>query len=288
MIFIPNIWNYHFRANLSRSTGPPASAILRLVKFNQIVKSRLNYFTAVLKTAIVANLLLLSFTQTYPQEIVIRKVELNNGKILLHYDLMDDNPDHRYFLQLYSSMDNFAKPLKKVTGDIGIGIPIGNNKVVTWDVSGELNTKHEGTIFLSIKGQVYIPFIIFTHFSDHLVFRRGKSYFLTWSAEKLEGNLNFDLYHGENKIWTLPDVPNTGRMKLVIPIRLKPADNFQFRISDSEDDNKLVYTDKFKIIRRIPIGAKIGLSAIVTAAAIILLQPQPTSDEIPDPILPKL
>jgi hypothetical protein len=225
---------------------------------------------------------------TCAQEIVIRQVELNNGNVILHYDLTDDNPEHNYTLRLYSSKDNFIQPLTKVTGDIGVNVPVGGNKQVTWNAREELDSGFNGNITMELKGQVYIPFITISHFEDYGTFKRGKPYDLTWSGGRGDNVLNFDLYRGNEKIWTQPNVANSGNLTLVIPTNVKPGKKYLFRISDAHNPDEVVYTIEFSVKRKVPLGVKLGAGLVVAAgAAAIYSQLQPKSEnEIPDPVMP--
>ena len=204
------------------------------------------------------------------QDIVINSVELNNGKVLLHYTLNDDNPEHQYTLRLYSSKDNFVQPLNNVSGDIGVAVPVGGNKQVTWDARNELDSGFDGSVALQIKGQIYVPFITLSHFEDYGTLKRGKPYDITWSGGRGDNVLNFDLYHGNEKVWTQPNVANTGNLSLVIPTNVKPGRKYIFRISDAKNPDEVVYTVEFMIQRKIPQVVRIG-AAVIAAGGIAVL-----------------
>src|SRR5271154_934813 len=78
------------------------------------------------------------FSKASAQNVTIRNIELAGEKVVVHYDLDDNDPNHEYLLSLYSSRDNFASPLTKVTGDIGPEVKPGTGKRVEWNVLQEL------------------------------------------------------------------------------------------------------------------------------------------------------
>ena len=225
---------------------------------------------------------------TYAQDITINQVELKDGKVVVHYDLNDNDTEHQYTLRLYTSIDNFVQPMNKVTGDIGIAVPVGGNKEVIWDARNELDSGFSGSVALQIKGQLYVKFISLSHFEDIGTFKRGKPYNLTWSGGRGDNVMNFDLYHGKEKVWTQPNVANSGNLTLVIPTNVKPGRNYIFRISDSKDPDEVVYTVKFNIKRKIPLGFKIGVGLIAGGAIGYLLSTgtNPTESKIGEPPLP--
>jgi len=46
------------------------------------------------------------------QTAIIRKIELAGEKIIVHYDLDDNNPNNEYQINLFASKDKFSAPLK--------------------------------------------------------------------------------------------------------------------------------------------------------------------------------
>lgn len=224
-----------------------------------------------------------SFRPAHAQQVVIKQVELSGGKVVLHYDLNDDNTEHRYTLRLYSSKDNFVQPLAKVTGDVGPGIPVGGNKQMTWDARSELGSGYDGSVSLRISGQLYIPFITLSHFEDFGAFKRGKAYPVTWSGGRGDNIMNWDLYRGEKKVWTKADVANTGKFNLVIPMDVKSGRNYTFRISDTKDPDEVIFTNEFSIKSKIPMAFKIGAGIIVAGGVYVITQ---LFKPIPDPPAP--
>jgi hypothetical protein len=245
-----------------------------------------------LRKAMTGILLLCPSFLIHAQDVVIRQVELKDGNVVLHYDLVDENQDRKYTLRLYSSKDNFVQPLTLVTGDIGIGVPVGGNKQVTWNAREELDSAFSGNISLELKGQVYIPFITLSGFEDYGTFKRGKAYDLTWSGGRGDNVLNFDLYHGDEKVWTQPNVANSGNLTLVIPTDVKPGRKYIFRISDAKNPDEVIYTVEFNVKRKVPQVVRIATMAAIVGGAAILINSfggagTPEEPKIGEPPLPK-
>src|SRR5258708_14843728 len=91
------------------------------------------------------------------QTVSIKKIELAGEKVLVFYDLEDNNPNNQYLLNLYSSKDNFATPLSKVKGDVGSEVKAGMNKKIEWTLRQEFGG-FKGKISLEIRGKVFVPF----------------------------------------------------------------------------------------------------------------------------------
>ena len=216
---------------------------------------------------LILSLFILSYSfSCSAQDVAINTVELKNGMVVLHYNLLDSNTEHQYTLRLYSSKDNFVQPLEKVAGDIGVAVPVGGNKTITWDARAELDSGFDGSVSLQLKGQIYTPFITLSHFEDIGTFKRGRPYELTWSGGRGDNVMNFDLYRGDEKVWTQANVANSGNLTLVIPTNVKPGKKYVFRISDAKNPDEVVYTVQFQIKRKIPLGVKVAAGLVVVGA----------------------
>lgn len=230
--------------------------------------------------------ILFIFSSVWSQNIEIKEILLNQGQVILKFNIKDPNPERKYSIHLYSSSDNFIQRLEKVSGDIGVGIPVGDNKEIIWDPYEEYGSDFKGDISLDIKASIYIPFITLDKFEDYGdTFKRGKPYPLTWSGGRGDNQLIFDLYQGERKITVLDERPNNGKWVMNIPTNVKPGKDFRLRISDKSNKDEVVYTNYFSVKRKIPLWLKSGVGLVIVGigAKIILNE----SLGIPDPPEPK-
>ena len=200
------------------------------------------------------------------QEVQINKIELQAGDVIVSYELQDENPDRRYSIHLYSSQDNFIQPLEFVEGDIGIDIAVGGNKQVTWHAVDELGTDFTGDMSLELQGNIYTPFITLESFESYGTLKRGKPYNFTWAGGRGDNVLKFELYQGDTRITTFEERPNVGNTALIIPTDVKPGKGYRFRVSDIRNMDEIVYSGTFNVKRKIPLGVKLGLAAIVGGA----------------------
>ena len=211
----------------------------------------------------------LSFFPGKAQEVTIQRVEIEGKDVIVHYALIDDVVQRRYTLWLYSSNDDFIKPLEYVTGDIGVDIPVGGNKKAVWNVGEELGNEFKGNIRLELKGRLYLPFIELNAFDDFKTFKRGRSYTITWSGGRGNNVLNFDLYKGDKRIHTFANIANVGTYNLEFPMEVKPSRDYRFRISDNRNQDEVVFSSVFAIKRKVPLGVKtLGSIAISVGIAI--------------------
>ena len=208
-------------------------------------------------------LLLTSVYITYAQEVIITDIKRVADKIEVRYDIIDEKPDHSYSMQLYSSQDNFIQPLENVEGDVGIDIPVGGNKKITWNAKEALGADFDGTLVLELKGSLYVPFITFEGLEEGAIFKRGKPHDLTWSGGRGDNILNFELYRGDNLVKSFEERPNVGNTRLIIPTDVKPGKNYRLMISDTRNREEVIYTSTFIIKRKVPLGLKIGIGVLV-------------------------
>ena len=212
-------------------------------------------------------LLFAGFTvKSIAQEVRINRVELKGGNVELFYDLIDDNPNRRYSLHLYTSQDNFIQPMQNVEGDIGIDIAVGGNKQVIWHASEELGADFSGDMSLELQGNIYTPFIALESFEAYGTLKRGKPYNFTWAGGRGDNVLKFELYQGETRVYTFEERPNVGNTTLVIPTDVRPGQDYRFRVSDVRNRDEIVYSGTFGVKRKLPLGLKLGLAAIAGGA----------------------
>ncbi|MEM9324245.1 MAG: Ser-Thr-rich GPI-anchored membrane family protein [Bacteroidota bacterium] len=231
------------------------------------------------------------------QDVDIKSVVLKGGDVIVNYDLLDTDLDHRYTLNLFSSLDEFVQPLELVEGDIGIDQEVGGNKQVVWHAREELGADFKGSFSLDLKGRLYIPFVVLNNFDSYEKLKRGRPYNLTWAAGRGSSVLTFDLFNKKDElVHTFTNVANVGEYELVIPKSVKPGRGYYMEISDQSNKDDLIRTEPFNINRKVPLlltGALIG--AALTSGYVILTNlpsdssdpsPDPGSTFLPDPVLP--
>jgi hypothetical protein len=218
------------------------------------------------------------------QDFRIQKVDLNNDKIFIYYNLLDTFPGHTYSINLYHSRDNFISPLQKTRGDIGMEVKPGINKKIEWAAKEELGPNFSaGEVSLEVKGRLYVPFIRLD--GEYPTMSRGKKYELTWTGGTQQNILNFDLYQGNKKITSFSNIANVGHYTILIPTSVKPGQEFRFRISDTKNKDQVVFSKIFTIERRVPLLLKIVPPVLLGIGTYWLIQsnkPKPL-DEPPNP-----
>lgn len=236
---------------------------------------------------ILALLMTFFFSKALSQEVQINRIELDGGDVIVSYELLDENPDRRYSLHLYSSQDNFIQPLEFVEGDIGIDIDVGGNKKVTWHASEELGADFTGDMSLELQGNIYVPFIELESFEAYGTIKRGKPYDFTWAGGRGDNVLNFELYQEDKRVKVFEERANVGNTALIIPNDVKPGKNYRFRISDVRNMDEVVYSGTFNVKRKVPLVFKLG-TAFAAGVVVGVLNPFSSGeDPIPEPPRPE-
>ncbi|MCB0491591.1 MAG: GPI anchored serine-threonine rich family protein [Cyclobacteriaceae bacterium] len=207
-------------------------------------------------------------TPVFCQKVQINKVELAGEKIVVHYDLDDTTPGHEYLLNLYSSVDNYNSPLAKVTGDIGPEVKPGTGRKAEWAIRDEYGG-YKGKIALEIRGKVYVPFVKLTNFNVPQSYKRGKSYPLHWKPGA-NNPINVELYRGDLRINGVTNLPNSGSYTLDIPSKAKTGGDYKLKISDTRNNDEVIWSSPFKVKTKVPLFLKIlPVAAIGGAAAFV-------------------
>jgi len=222
------------------------------------------------------------------QEFSIKKVEIAGDKVFVFYDLIDTISSRTYTINLYSSRDSYVSPLVRVDGDLGLEVKPGRNRRITWNAKDELGADFEGKVGLEVKGKLYVPFIRFQGFKDHIVRKRGVPFDIVWSGGRANSLINFELLK-DDKLINVPQnnvAASVGKATIRIPKNIKPGDNYRFRIIDSKNKDDVVYTDAFRVKRKIPLVLQVLPVLVVGSVIYIITRQEDPVPEIADPITP--
>jgi hypothetical protein len=219
------------------------------------------------------------------QQFSIKRLEVAGDRINLYYDLADTIASRTYTITLFSSHDNFISPVQNASGDLGLEVKPGSNKKISWNVKEELGADFEGKVGLEVRGRLYIPFVRLDGLNKS--FKRLRPAEITWTGGTQQNILNFDLYRGEDKVTSFPNIANVGHYTLTMPTTVKPGKGYKFKITDIRNKDQIVYSAPFTVKRKIPLLLKAAPLIVIGAVAslIIAARKSPRKD-IPDPITP--
>jgi len=202
------------------------------------------------------------------QTITTKQVEVQGNKVIVHYKLEDPNSDHLYAIGLYSSKDNFATPLTRVTGDVGTEVKPGPDNKIAWDIKSELGD-FKGNLTFEVRGRVFIPFVKLTNLIEGDVFKRGKNYPIVWASGNLTGQVNVELFQGQERIWGENNLPNSGRYDWFVPSGTKKGSNYVLKFTNTKDRNDVVVSKTFTIKPKIPFLLKAAAFIVVGGGVVV-------------------
>lgn len=110
-----------------------------------------------MKKAILTGFLLILIAKTAnAQSIPIMTAKVNGENVLITYDLVGWVDGEIYEVEVYSSLDDYTKPLENVDGDIGVQRP-GYEKLITWEAKKSIGF-FTGDITFEIRASlIYSP-----------------------------------------------------------------------------------------------------------------------------------
>jgi hypothetical protein len=221
-------------------------------------------------------LFLCTSPQVYAQEIELNRVFSKEGQVHFNYNLHDQEANKKYQLRLYGSQDNFISPLNFVKGDVGLEVSPGQNKEIIWNATEALGADFDGKMSFELRARVYVPFVSLNDFNEYKVMKRSQDYEVTWTGGRSTNVLTIDLYKGEQKMVSYPNIANAGHYTMEIPKSLKPGKDYRMKISDKNNKDEVVYSDLFELKRRIPLVLQ-GVSGVFVAAGVYFLITQTQS-----------
>jgi hypothetical protein len=87
-------------------------------------------------------------------------------------------------------------------------------------------------------------------------FKRGKAIQISWKTENTNP-VHIELYKGTKWIAGELDQPNSGSYSLMIPPYTDAGKDYRIRITDARDPNRVIVSDNFRVIPKIPALVKV-------------------------------
>lgn len=225
--------------------------------------------------------LLLASSTIAAQKATIKNIELAGEKVIVYYDLEDNNPNNEYQINLFASKDKFSAPLTKVIGDVGPDVKPGVGRKMEWNLREEYGS-FKGKLSLEIRGRVFVPFVKLKDFDAAKNYKRGKNYSLFWRP----GNTNpihIELYKGSQRVGGELNHPNNGTYSLSIGHRVKPGKDYRLKITDSKQSEEIVYSEYFKVSPKLPLLVKL-IPGLVVLGGVAVLAGSASKEKGPQPI----
>ena len=175
----------------------------------------------------------ISYFNTSGQTVQNLNAFFANGKVTVTYDVVGAKPNQTYSINLYGSHDNFASPLKQVTGDVGNNIMAGFGKRIIWDATAELGT-YSGQLSFKVKGEMNaLPFVLKTPVGGGKV-KRGKNLNIGWEGGRPDQNVKLTVFKGNDQVQDLGETRNTGAFVWSIPKKFEKG-TYSIKLSTGQE-----------------------------------------------------
>lgn len=223
------------------------------------------------------------FGQTL-RDIRAEALDAEGRKIEIYYTLEDDVVvPTTYKVTLYAVIDNNRTQLYRVSGDIGDSVAVGSNRIV-WDADLEYPRLRANVAF---EIRVVSNFVIFKPERD-VTMKRKNQYTFEWFGEgSTTDSLKLELYQYNTKVTDLDRVFGNFYYTWDIPGKIAPGDEYQLKITGTDQTKIVAFSNKFNIRRKVPLLAKVGVLTLGAAAIAAALLTDIFTGRDPLPEIPK-
>ncbi len=210
-------------------------------------------------------------------------MSIENDLVVVRYDFLNGEADEVYEFYLYSSHDNFQKPLQQTTGDVGKGIKTGAGKVIYWNAKKELGN-FKGDLSLRIRGDKYIPIVTYQNIFQNTRIKRGSRFDIQWKPGDKSTHILFSVTRRGVPVVDPVIVENNGSFVWALPDNVSPGKGYAVRIADTNNLLREETSQSFSVARKSSLGLKMIPAALVAGGiAAILLMGSEDEDAIPQP-----
>jgi hypothetical protein len=192
------------------------------------------------------------------------------NSVIISYDLVGSATGQTFDVQLKSSHNNFATPLKEVSGDVGKGQEAGFAKTITWNAMKEIGV-FSGNISFEVVATLTFTPLQFTQPTAGAGVKIGKPSDVRWEGGATNASLNMQLMRSNQKLFDIGDVGNSGSYTWNVPKTLEKGENYSLRLLDPTKPNDAVMSAEFRLKKTsilvyiIPAVVLVGVGVAVLA-----------------------
>ncbi|MBM3178552.1 MAG: hypothetical protein FJZ78_11170 [Bacteroidetes bacterium] len=202
------------------------------------------------------------------QTIANIRTQLRDGQIEIRYDLTASLDKAEFKVEVFSSYNNFSKPLVQVTGDVGSGVKPGPNKVILWQARSEAaGYKGELQFELAATPVVIAEPITLLSPKGGSVVRRGKTLRITWTGGVVDEPIEVQMVKGSDLHRKVETVSNKGSYDLKVD-NGEPYGEYQVRLLSTAGE---VFSQPFEVKKKSKLLLKVGLPVAVAAWVYVFL-----------------
>ena len=168
------------------------------------------------------------------------------NKVIINYDLVSDIEGQKFTVELRSSIDNYAAPLKEVTGDVGPDQTPGLGKTITWNGLKEQGNFSGSVTFEVVATLTFSPLTIIAPTAGAKG-KIGKPLDVKWQGGSKDRALKMAILQGDNTIDEIPNVGNSGSYSWTVPKTTPKGENYKIKLFDPTKPNDAVMSAEFQL-----------------------------------------
>ena len=234
------------------------------------------------------------------QEVKDVRASFDGEKVIITYDLKFDDPTQKFKVALYSSHNNYERPLSLLLGDQGDNVVPGERNRVIWDTKSALPPDFDSDLTIKVKATKIIPVVTEAAVMrlsmkpfDKSVIKKGKTLEVKWVGGRADEKINIDLFKDNVIQQKITETENKNHYSWTIPKKNAAGKNYVVRISKADNPTEVSNSQFFQIKPRTSFFVKI-LPVLAIGGAVAFLSGSKTGedpggttlDDLPGPVKP--
>jgi hypothetical protein len=184
-------------------------------------------------------------TSSWGQTFENIRVQKDEDKIIIIYDLVSIEPGSNVSVRVFSSTNDYRVPIKNAIGDIGSVLP-GPNKRIIWPAGVAAAADYQGILF-KFEGRTFPGWKIISPTEKGLV--RGKKNTIRWQGGVKDDDVTIQLIKpGIETIDRLGQTKNKGYYIWNTPKSLKPGSGYVLRLTSGDNATEYRFSIKRKVL----------------------------------------
>lgn len=207
------------------------------------------------------------------------QVVFTGQRVLINYDLIG-KAEEKYVIQVYGSHNNFASPLRLVTGAVGEGVTSGKAKTIEWNITEEVVT-YRGQITFRLRGEVMAAALSLKSPAANSTIKTGKSTEINWTGGNKNATVRVELMQKGAVVKLINEGANNGVYTWNVPKDIAKG-TYELKISGG---GETVLSGPVTVRSPLPLWVKLS-PAVVAGVVVFLILTDPGPTETTDPDLP--
>jgi hypothetical protein len=209
----------------------------------------------------------------YAQKVEDIYFEAEDDIVKIYYTLKGDFSEQTFEVKIYTSVDNYQKPLEKIKGDVNRKNINPGKKMAEWSAKEEYKI-FEGEIAFKIVANVISNYWISAP-SKGDILKRGKKYEISWEGFRPGASVRITAHFPNGRIDEIATYV-TGK-SYQWKVKGPAGKGAHIRVTEMENKSAFAKSSNFTIKRKVPMVAQLGTVAAATGAVLFfVLKPVPT------------